>query len=71
MQRPPLLDATNYSYWKARMKAFIKSMDKKAWGAILTGWSHLMKNDEKEETVKKLKVEWTVEEDRLANYIVF
>ena len=35
VQRPPLLDGTNYSYWKARMKAFIKSMDEKAWMAIL------------------------------------
>ena len=27
--RPPLLDGTNYGYWKARMCAFIKSIDEK------------------------------------------
>ena len=38
--RPPLLDGSNYSYWKARMKAFIKAQDEKAWRAILIGWKH-------------------------------
>ena len=28
--RPPLLDGTNYGYWKARMRSFIKSIDEKA-----------------------------------------
>ena len=67
VQRPPLLDGTNFSYWKARMKAFIKSMDEKAWRAILTGWQHPMKTDDKNEVVKKPEIEWTTEEDRLAN----
>ena len=35
MKRLPLLDETNYSYWKARMRAFIKSMDEKAWKFFL------------------------------------
>ena len=68
MQQPLLLDDTNYSYRKARMKAFIKSVDEKAWRAILTSWSHLMKDNEKGESVKEAEVEWTVEEDCLANY---
>ena len=67
VQRPPLLDGTNFSYWKARMKAFIKSMDEKAWRAILTGWQHPMKTDDKNEVVKKPEIEWSTEEDRLAN----
>ena len=28
--RPPFLDGTNYGYGKARMHAFIKSIDEKA-----------------------------------------
>ena len=28
---PPFLDGMNYGYWKARMCAFIKSIDEKAW----------------------------------------
>ena len=35
--RPPLLDGSNYSYWKARMKAFIKAQDEKARRAVLNG----------------------------------
>ena len=68
VQRPPLLDGTNFSYWKARMKAFIKSMDEKAWRAILTGQTHPTKTNADNENVKKPKVEWTVEEDKLASY---
>ena len=49
VQRPPLLDGTDFSYWKARMKAFIKSMDEKAWRAILTGWKHPMTTNDKNE----------------------
>ena len=67
VQRPPLLDGTNYSYWKARMKAFIKSVDEKAWKAILTGWDHPMTRNDKRESVLKPEVEWTANEDKLAN----
>ena len=37
------LDArrTNYSYWKARMIAFLKSIDNKTWKAVISGWTPL------------------------------
>ena len=67
VSRPPLLDGSNYSYWKARMKAFIKAIDEKAWRAVLTGWDHPVTKDT--EGVEKLKPEisWSTEEDKLAN----
>ena len=37
--RPPLLDGTNYSYWKAHMRAFLKSTDDKVWHSVIYGWS--------------------------------
>ena len=37
--RPPLLDGTNYSYWKARMRAFLKSIDEKVWPCMIYEWS--------------------------------
>ncbi|CAM8956452.1 unnamed protein product [Rhodiola kirilowii] len=37
--RPPLLEGTNYGYWKSVMKAFLKSLDEKAWRAVLIGWT--------------------------------
>ncbi|MCI24455.1 gag-pol polyprotein, partial [Trifolium medium] len=38
--KPPVLDGSNYDYWKARMVAFLKSMDSKSWKAIVKGWTH-------------------------------
>ena len=49
------------------MKAFIKSMDEKAWGAILTCWTHPIKTNDQNEIMKKPEVKWTIEEDRLAS----
>src|ERR1044072_2014787 len=37
--RPHVLDGTNYDYWKARMTAFLKSIDNKTWRAIVKGWT--------------------------------
>ena len=33
--RPPLLDGTNYPYWKAKMRAFLKSIDERVWKAVI------------------------------------
>ena len=37
--RPPLLDGTNYPYWKTKMRAFLKSIDERVWLAIINGWT--------------------------------
>ncbi|CAM8953805.1 unnamed protein product [Rhodiola kirilowii] len=37
--RPPLLEGPNYGYWKSKMKAFLKSLDEKAWKAMLIRWT--------------------------------
>lgn len=44
--RPPILDGVNYEYWKARMAAFMMSLDIRYWRAVLTGWEHSTKIDE-------------------------
>ena len=36
--RPPVLDGKNYSYWKPRMIFFIKTLDGKAWTALVAGY---------------------------------
>ena len=38
--RPPILDGSNYDYWKPCMVAFLKSLDSKAWRAANKGWEH-------------------------------
>ncbi|GAA0172848.1 hypothetical protein LIER_41415 [Lithospermum erythrorhizon] len=34
ISRPPLLDRSNYSYWKAKMTAFLLSIDTKTWKVV-------------------------------------
>ena len=35
---PPHFDGNNYAYWKVRMKAFLKSIDKRVWLSIENDW---------------------------------
>jgi len=35
---PAHFDENNYTYWKARMKAFLKSLDERVWLSIEYGW---------------------------------
>ena len=39
VNRPPLFDGTNYAFWKARMTAFLKSLDWAVWEAVEDGWT--------------------------------
>ena len=67
VHKPPILDGSNYDYWKPRMVAFLKSLDNKAWKAVLTGWVHLVITKEGEATTdKKPEEQWSKEEDDLA-----
>ena len=38
---PPYFDGNNYSYWKVRMKAFLKSIDERVWNSVEYGWKKL------------------------------
>ena len=50
---PPLLNGTNYGYWKVRMRVFIRSLDMKAWKSVLTGSYPLTKIDDDGKTMVK------------------
>lgn len=67
VNRPPILDGTNYDYWKARMVAFLKSMDNKTWKAVIKGWEHhvVKDKDAKDTTDLKPEEDWFKEEDEL------
>ncbi|RAL54303.1 hypothetical protein DM860_001431 [Cuscuta australis] len=39
VQRPPLLRGHNYSFWKSRMRAFLKSLGGGVWRSVESGWS--------------------------------
>ncbi|GAA0144460.1 hypothetical protein LIER_35939 [Lithospermum erythrorhizon] len=67
ISRPPLLHGSNYPYWKAKMTAFLKSMDSKTWKSILHGWTlPTQVAAESEGQVIKSDVDWTPAEDELA-----
>ena len=64
--RPPLLDGTKYGYLKAKIQAFIKSIDEKAWRSILQGWKLLTKTYAERKMFSKSEAKWTPEEDALS-----
>jgi len=68
VNRPPVLDGSNYDYWKSRMSAFLKSIDSKTKKAILKGWEHpvTLDADGNRTTVLKPEEEWIAAEDELA-----
>ena len=35
---PPHFDGNNYTYWKVRMKAFLKSIDERVWNSVEYEW---------------------------------
>lgn len=39
INRPTMLDDTNYPYWKACIRAFLKAMDEYVWLLVVNGWS--------------------------------
>lgn len=68
VNRPRILDGSNYEYWKARMVVFIKCMDSKVWKSIVKGWEPPKVKDEEGHITDVLKDEedWDDEDDKLA-----
>ena len=50
------------------MRAFIRAMDVRTWRYILTGWTPPVAPDSEGKKVLKPKVDWSNEDDQLANY---
>jgi len=68
VNRPPLLDDSNYDYWKSGMSAFLKSIDSKTWKAVLKRWEYpvTLDADGNKTDVLKPEEEWIAAEDELA-----
>ena len=66
VNRPPILDGSNYDYWKPRMVAFLRSLDSKAWRAVNSGWVPPIKKDKEGNSVLKPEEDWDKEEELLA-----
>ncbi|CAM8978390.1 unnamed protein product [Rhodiola kirilowii] len=62
--RPPLLEGSNYATWKPVMRSFLKSLDERAWKAVLKGWTEPIMNNLTGEPIAKPEALWTEEEDK-------
>ncbi|KAK2442880.1 putative mitochondrial protein [Trifolium repens] len=70
MNRPPLLTGSaNYDSWKSKMMAFLRSIDSKVWKVVLTGWEQptYASKEGTSTGIVKPEVEWTTEEEAVAN----
>ena len=56
--RPPLFNGSNYAYWKARMRVFLKTIDERVWMTVVQGWTHPTEIVE-EKIVPTPQDEWT------------
>ncbi|TYK14780.1 gag-proteinase polyprotein [Cucumis melo var. makuwa] len=61
--RPPVLDGKNYSYWKPRMIFFIKTLDGRAWRALVAGYEPPMITVDGV-SIQKPEVDWTDAEEQ-------
>lgn len=69
VNRPFVLDGTNYDYRKVKMIAFLKSMYKKKWKAIVKGWKHLVFTSYDETSILNLEAEcYNVEDEEAIGY---
>ncbi|TYK26904.1 gag-proteinase polyprotein [Cucumis melo var. makuwa] len=63
--KPPLLDGTNYGYWKARMMVFLKSLDLNCWRVVMVRWQQPMKTSENGVVTQKTELKWLKPEDEV------
>ncbi|CAM8888115.1 unnamed protein product [Rhodiola kirilowii] len=61
--RPPLLEGPNYAHWKSKMKAFLKSLDERAWRAVMIGWTEPMMANPEGAVMPKPEALWSEADD--------
>lgn len=57
INRPPILDGSNYDYWKERMVNFLKSCDSRTWKVVIRAWEYPVVNDKDGKATIELKPE--------------
>ncbi|XP_073290686.1 uncharacterized protein [Primulina huaijiensis] len=66
--RPPVLDGTNYSLWKVKIRYYIKSIDERAWQRVISGWTSPSVTDQDGDSLPKPETDWTADEVQNSNY---
>ena len=46
LAHPPVLDGTDYAYWKQMMEIYLTTIDKRVWQCVLTRYTPPIKIDE-------------------------
>lgn len=66
INKPPILDGTNYDYSKYKIVDFIKSINNKTRKVVVKGWKHPMITSQDGTTSLKSEVDWSKAEDNEA-----
>lgn len=60
---PPILNDTNYDYWKVKIVAFLKFIDIKTWKVVINGWNYPVIISQDGTTSLKLEADWSKDKD--------
>ena len=63
-----MLDRSNYSYWKTRIKAFTKAFNERVWRSVLSAWKPPTITDVEGKKIPNPELEWSSKEEKLASY---
>ena len=66
---PPHFDGNNYTYWKVRMIAFLKSIDERVWNSVEYGWEKPTGVEYRWEMPTNPVSEWQTPHKEVANLI--
>ncbi|XP_073039267.1 uncharacterized protein [Primulina eburnea] len=66
--RPPVLDGTNYSLWKVKIRYYIKSLDERAWQRVINGRTPPVVMDQEGDKRPKPETDWTADEVQNSNH---
>ncbi|XP_075494816.1 uncharacterized protein LOC142532391 [Primulina tabacum] len=66
--QPSVVDGTNYSLRKFKIRYYIKSIDKRAWQHVINEWTSSMMIDQDGDSLPKSETDWTADEVKNLNY---
>ena len=66
--KPPLLDGSNYPYWKVKMTAFLQSVDVDVWNCVEFGYTKPTVATDGDKTIEKPMPQWTKEDKQAFNW---
>ncbi|XP_075475714.1 uncharacterized protein LOC142510139 [Primulina tabacum] len=66
--RPPVMDRSNYAFWKVKMRMYIKFIEKRAWKRVIDGWSPPRIVDADGDSRVKPEIAWANDEVHTSNF---